>query len=586
MKTEDLKTILQFIDKNDKQIKEEVIGDLSSLKESVFTLIHQLKEDIQNDPILRGPPGFSGRDGEQGPQGPSAIGERGPMGPMPVIDIDYQSGRIRLQTGISENNGMNIPMFSEWINVKGERGDTLTWHDLTESQRQMLIGPRGDQGAQGNPGKFPQMQADPANRRVRFQVTEDVMNPWGEWLDIPKGDQGEQGVRGEIGEAFKYEMFTEEQLRELVGPQGEQGLQGLRGDEGSAATVSVGLIQTVPHGSEVVVENVGTPNAAILNFAIPTGQTGTKGDKGDKGDQGETGAKGDKGDQGEKGDKGDPGIVDMAPINKEVESIKATIKDSYQKFEVKSTKKITNDFEKVKNELTNKIDNVRFTRLNELLIPTQAFNVAGDPTGSEVVQEIGPFDNWNDIVDGSPVYIDNPIKASLRGEVYNPNDYIVYADASDVVNVADGIIFKGVGRYAYIYRIGVAKIDPRVIEDGPELVPGEYYYLSHPKEGMAHGQITSNKPQFGVAQLVGQAISKDKLFVNCTTDPVVLNRTEMRIQGSQGSYLQAPATAEGNPGDAFGDVVWTNTHMYTCTRDYDGVSKIWKRTAFDLTWGA
>jgi hypothetical protein len=173
MRSEDLKTILQFIDKNDKQIKEEVTGDLYSLKESVFSIIKQLKEDIQNDPTLRGPPGFSGRDGDQGPPGPAAIGERGPMGPMPVIDIDYQSGRIRLQTGISENNGLNTPMFSEWINVKGEKGDTLTWHDLTESQRQMLIGPRGDQGPQGNPGKFPQMQADSKNEDEEEKVEDE-----------------------------------------------------------------------------------------------------------------------------------------------------------------------------------------------------------------------------------------------------------------------------------------------------------------------------------------------------------------------------------------------------------------------------
>jgi hypothetical protein len=410
------------------------------------------------------------------------------------------------------------------------------------------------------------------------------MNPWGEWLDIPKGEQGDKGDKGEIGEAFKYEMFTEEQLSKLVGPKGETGERGLRGEEGTAATVSVGVVSNIAPGSEPVVENVGTPNSAIFNFAIPQGLTGAKGDKGDRGDKGDKGDTGAQGPKGDKGDKGDPGIVDMEPINKEVESIKANIKDSYQKFEVKSTKKLTNDFEKVKNELVNKIDNVRFTRLNELLIPTQAFNVAGDPTGSEVVQEVGPFTNFNDIVDGAPIYIDNPIKASLRGDVYDPDNFIIYADASDVVHVADGIIFKGVGRYAYVYRIGVVKVDPRVIADGPNLVPGEYYYLAHPKSGMTHSQITVNKPMFGVAQLVGQAIAEDKIFVNCTTDPIVLNRTNIQIQGSNGSYLQSPNTPEGMPGDVFGDSIWDNDYFYFCTRDYDGVSKIWRRTAIDKTW--
>lgn len=245
---------------------------------------------------------------------------------------------------------------------------------------------------------------------------------------------------------------------------------------------------------------------------------------------------------------------------------------------------MTNDFEKVKNELVNKIDNVRFTRLNELLIPTAAFNVAGDPTGSEVVQEVGPFDNWNDIVDGAPVYIDNPIKASLRGEVYDPNNYIIYADASDVVNVADALIFKGVGRKAFLYRIGVIKIDPRVIADGDTLTPGEYYYLAHPTEGQPWSQITVNKPQFGIAQLIGQALSEDKLFVNTTTDPIILNRTEMKIQGAHGSYLSAPPTAYGVEGDSFGDVIWDANYIYVCTRDHDGVNKIWRRTPIDTSW--
>lgn len=47
-----------------------------------------------------------------------------------------------------------------------------------------------------------------------------------EWLESLKGEKGEQGPQGEKGKAFTYEDFTEEQLKELTGPQGETGEDG------------------------------------------------------------------------------------------------------------------------------------------------------------------------------------------------------------------------------------------------------------------------------------------------------------------------------------------------------------------------
>lgn len=44
--------------------------------------------------------------------------------------------------------------------------------------------------------------------------------------------KGDQGVQGERGEAFTYDMFTEEQLAALKGEKGDTGDQGVQGDRG------------------------------------------------------------------------------------------------------------------------------------------------------------------------------------------------------------------------------------------------------------------------------------------------------------------------------------------------------------------
>ena len=64
---------------------------------------------------------------------------------------------------------------------------------------------------------------------------------------------------------------------EITGPRGPQGIQG------PAGTIEIGTTTTGEAGTDAEVENVGTPESAVLNFTIP---------KGDKGEQGETGPQG------------------------------------------------------------------------------------------------------------------------------------------------------------------------------------------------------------------------------------------------------------------------------------------------------
>ena len=84
-------------------------------------------------------------------------------------------------------------------------------------------------------------------------------------------------------------------MPEKVWMQGPPGPQGPKGDPGAAATVTVGTVTTGEPGTDAIVTNSGTENAAVLNFTIPigaTGAAGAPGQQGPKGDTGETGPAG------------------------------------------------------------------------------------------------------------------------------------------------------------------------------------------------------------------------------------------------------------------------------------------------------
>ncbi|RUP39337.1 MAG: hypothetical protein EKK63_10075 [Acinetobacter sp.] len=76
------------------------------------------------------------------------------------------------------------------------------------------------------------------------------------------------------------------------GPPGSNGTNGEDGEDGAAATISVGTVTTGSAGSNVIVTNVGTTSAAVLDFTIPRGDTGAQGIQGIQGIQGPPGTNG------------------------------------------------------------------------------------------------------------------------------------------------------------------------------------------------------------------------------------------------------------------------------------------------------
>ena len=151
---------------------------------------------------------------------------------------------------------------------KGDKGDTGP------------IGPRGPQGEQGPSGEQGiQGPAGPKGDRGE-QGLRGIQGPKGERGDV--GPQGPKGEKGDTGAAFTYDMFTQEQLEALTGP---QGIQGPKGDTG-------------PQGIQGPKGDKGD-----------TGEQGPQGIQGPKGDKGDTGPEGPQGPIGPQGPKGDPGKV-------------------------------------------------------------------------------------------------------------------------------------------------------------------------------------------------------------------------------------------------------------------------------------
>ena len=119
----------------------------------------------------------------------------------------------------------------------------------------------------------------------------------GQFIPIPtlKGDKGEKGDSGKAATVSLGSFSTGEVGSEVVItntgtseaavfnftiPRGETGLKGDKGDSGEAATIQIGSVTTGAAGTNASVTNAGTPKAATLNFTIPRGEAGAKGDDG------------------------------------------------------------------------------------------------------------------------------------------------------------------------------------------------------------------------------------------------------------------------------------------------------------------
>lgn len=97
----------------------------------------------------------------------------------------------------------------------------------------------------------------------------------------PQGPTGADGTNGADGKSA-YEIavdngYTGTEAEWVESLKGDTGETGAQGKAGQAATIAIGTVTTGEAGTEAKVENVGTDNAAVVNFTIPKGERGEDG---------------------------------------------------------------------------------------------------------------------------------------------------------------------------------------------------------------------------------------------------------------------------------------------------------------------
>ena len=111
-------------------------------------------------------------------------------------------------------------------------------------------------------------------RNILHCVLDDAI--WG----IKKHKSGElevlptQATHKDESVSTEYDFLIPLTITETIITQGTVIYNAIKGDTGAAGTIDVGTVETGDAGTNVIVENVGTPSEAILNFTIPKGDAG------------------------------------------------------------------------------------------------------------------------------------------------------------------------------------------------------------------------------------------------------------------------------------------------------------------------
>ena len=289
---------------------------------------------------LRGPMGPQGEKGEQGPQG--EVGPMGPQGPAGEKGEafkyeDFTPEQLEKLVGPQGPKGeRGFSAYQAWKTLegnekgtveefieslkgeqgprgeKGEKGDkgeaglsaymlAKTYDGFEGSMQEWLDtlvgpqGPEGPAGPQGEKGEKGDRGLQGENGLSAYMLAKTYDGFEGslpEWLDSLKGPAGPQGPKGE---PFKYEDFTEEQIKELIRDI-ELGAGGL-GKSAYEIAKEHGFKGTEEEWLESLKGEIG-----------PEGPAGPQGEKGEIGPEGPMGPQGEKGEQGEVGPQGPQGI--------------------------------------------------------------------------------------------------------------------------------------------------------------------------------------------------------------------------------------------------------------------------------------
>ena len=254
------------------------------------------------------------------PAGPK--GDTGPANTLEIGTVEKGENASASITGEAPNQTLNLILPK---GDKGEKGDTGETNSLSigtvekgtvpsatitgQAPNQILnlvlpkgdtgekgeVGPRGEQGIQGNPGPINSIKIGRVEKGEEASVTivgespNQILN-----FVLPIGPKGEQGIQGETGATTSLSIGrvssgeeasatiigeAPDQILNLVLPKGDkgekgnvgpQGEQGIQGNPGPANSLTVG---TVEKGAVPSATITGEAPKQVLNLVLPTGET-------------------------------------------------------------------------------------------------------------------------------------------------------------------------------------------------------------------------------------------------------------------------------------------------------------------------
>lgn len=181
-----------------------------------------------------------------------------PTGTPPTAEIINKGSSLAADWLLS----LGLPLGVQGL--QGEKGETgapaLTYDNVYYSSAPVVVGLRIIQER----NKFNRAAeiGDPCII-VCADTTQTPFKPYITVCNVVRGDTGDGNVWLDVVNVV-----------DTQGIQGEKGDTGDKGDTGKAATIEIGTVTTGAAGTTAKVENVGTENAAVLNFTIPQGERG------------------------------------------------------------------------------------------------------------------------------------------------------------------------------------------------------------------------------------------------------------------------------------------------------------------------
>ena len=233
----------------------------------------------------QGPPGIQGPAGPQGATGATgAAGANGAPGlryagafssatNYALNDAVLYGGSTYLSLGTG-NRGNAPDQSSGWWSLLAQAGSAGP-AGATGSQGSMgatgATGATGPTGATGAMGQAGMVYRGTWNSGTNYGVNDAVSFGGTSYIAVMSNSASEPDL---VPSAWSVLA--------------QQGTAGPTGGAGAAATVQVGTVTTGAAGSAATVTNVGTANAAVLNFSIPQGAAGADGIGGGGGGSGST----------------------------------------------------------------------------------------------------------------------------------------------------------------------------------------------------------------------------------------------------------------------------------------------------------